>query len=398
MTKAKKATKASKKVRRIRLLRIAIAVIILILAVRIVLPYWVLHFVNNRLAELNGYYGHVDDIDISLLRGAYIVRNIYINKVDSASRKQTDVFSCPDVDISIEWKSLFKGRIVSEMDFNSPVLQFTENEAEPEQMEKDTNDFRRMLKTFTPFKVNRFEVFNGKVAYIDRSVTPVVDIQLDNAHILARNLSNVVDTTLLPANVVANANVYGGTLDFNMRIDALAEDPTYDMNAEIKGADLTRLNDFFKAYADFDVNKGTLGLYLEIAAKDRKYLGYVKPLITDLDVAGPEDRKDNPLRNLWEGLVGIAGDILENPETEQIATKIPIVGEYGETTVGVWYAILAALRNGFIQAIYPSLDYQVTIGKVEAVNPPEENKEGFFKKIFGKPAEKKKEKNKEDKK
>lgn len=397
-SKGSKKKTPTRKEKKQRILRIVLAVLVLIIALRILLPYVVLDFVNKELAELRGYFGHVEDIDISLYRGAYIVKDIYINKKDTATGKQTPLFACPNIDISIEWASLFKGRIVSEFEFSSPALRFTEDKAEPEKMEKDTNDFRKMLKTFTPFKVNRFEVFDGKIAYLDETVSPVVDVQLDNTHILARNLSNVVDTTLLPANVQANADVYGGNLTFNMRIDALAEHPTYDMNAEIKGADLTRLNDFFKAYADFDVNKGTLGLYLEIAAKDRKYIGYVKPVIMDLDVVGPEDRKDNIFRKIWENLVGFAGDVLENPETEQIATKIPIVGEYDDRTVGIWYAILAALRNGFIQAIYPALDYQVSIGSVEAVDAEEEKKQGFFKRIFGKPGQSKKEEKEEEKK
>src|SRR5688572_30714004 len=386
----RKSGKLTKKERKNRLLIIVLGVLVIIIALRLILPYWVLNFVNKRLAEIKEYYGHVDDIDIELYRGAYQVKSIYINKVDPKSQKQTPFFSSPIVDISIEWKSLFKGRIVSEFDFYSPALRFTENSAEPEQLEKDTNDFRRILKTFTPFKVNRFEVFDGKVQYVDHTVKPVVDIELDNAHILARNLSNVDDTTLLPAIVKATADVYGGSLTFNMRINALADDPTYDMNAEIKGANLVRLNDFFKAYADFDVNKGTFSMYMELAAKDRKFIGYVKPVISHLDVVGPEDRKDSILRKIWEGLVGIAGDILSNDKTDKIATKIPIVGEYGKRKVGVWYAILAGLRNGFIQAIYPALDYQVTIGTVKAVDPKEEKKVGFFKKIFGKPGERKK--------
>lgn len=397
MTKSKAKTPSQKR-KRAKVLRIVLAIFVIIIAFRLILPYWVLGFVNKRLADISGYFGHVDDIDISLYRGAYVVKSIYINKQDTATKKQTPLFACPHIDISIEWKSLFKGRIVSEFDFYSPALRFTEDAAEPEQMEKDTNDFRRMLKTFTPFKVNRFEVYDGKIAYVDPTVTPKVDVQLDNAHIVATNLSNIEDkNNLLPGTVKANADVYGGTLSFNMKINALAEHPTFDMNMELKGASLVRLNDFFKAYADFDVNKGVLGMYMEIAAKDRKFIGYVKPVITDLDVVGPEDRKDSIFRKIWEGLVGIAGDILENPETEKIATKIPIVGEYGEKTIGVWYAILAALRNGFIQAIYPALDYQVSIGSVEAVDPDEEKKEGFFKKIFGKPGERKKDE-KEDKK
>ncbi|MEP6794357.1 MAG: DUF748 domain-containing protein [Saprospiraceae bacterium] len=373
--------------------KIGLALIVILIAIRLVLPYVVLKYVNKNLAAINGYYGHVADIDLSLYRGAYIVKDIYINKMDSVTKKQTPLFSCPNVDLSIEWGSLFKGKIVSEMELTSPVLQFTEDKAEPEKMEKDTNDFRHMLRTFTPIKVNRVEVLYGKIGYLDNTVSPVVDVHLDNAHILAKNLSNVVDTTLLPANVEANADVYGGRLDFNMRIDALADDPTYDMNAELQNANLIRFNDFFKAYAGIDVNKGTFGMYMELAAKDRKFIGYVKPFIKDLDIVGPEDRKDNIFRKIWEGLVGIVADILENPKTDKIATKIPIVGAYDHRTIGTWYAILAALRNGFIQAIYPSLDYQISINSVKAVDS-KKAKEGLFTKVFGKPGEKNKKKNK----
>ncbi|HQW24654.1 MAG TPA: DUF748 domain-containing protein, partial [Saprospiraceae bacterium] len=204
------------------------------------------------------------------------------------------------------------------------------------------------------------------------------------------------DTTLLPATVIATADIYEGKMNFNMRINALAIDPTYDLNAEIKNANLVKLNAFFKAYGDFDINKGMLDVYLELAAKDRKYIGYVKPVIKDLDVVGPEDRKDSVLRKLWEGIVGVAGDIAENPKTDQIATKVPIAGEFGDRTIGIWYAVLSTVRNAFIQAIYPTLDHQVNIGLVKAVDDKEGKKGGLFKKVFDDPL-KKEEKKKEKK-
>jgi len=390
MKLSKTITKPTKKIKRRRALRVALALFIVIIGIRLALPYLLLHYVNKNLAAIEGYYGHVRDIDLSLYRGAYIVKDIFINKVDTATKKQTPLFSCPHVDLSIEWRSLFKRRIVSEMEFSSPVLRFTEDATELEQMEKDTNDFRRMLKTFTPSMVNRVEVFNGQIAYLDNTVTPVVNLHLDNAHILARNLYNVVDTTLLPAVIKGTAEVYEGSMILNMRIDALANDPTYDLDVEVKNANLVGMNDFFKAYGDFDINKGSFGLFMELAAKDRKYIGYVKPFITDLDVVGPEDRKNSILQKIWEAIVGISVDIVKNHKTGTLATKVPIVGEYGDQSIGKWYAVVSAIRNGFVQALYPSLDYQVTIGSVQAVSPKESNKEGLYKKVFGKPGENKK--------
>src|SRR5688572_8394556 len=103
----KKTTKLTKKERKAILLRLGIAAIVLIIVLRLILPFWVLDFVNKRLSNISGYFGHVDDIDISLYRGAYTVNAIYINKVNSKSGKQTPFFASPIVDISIEWKSLF---------------------------------------------------------------------------------------------------------------------------------------------------------------------------------------------------------------------------------------------------------------------------------------------------
>jgi len=46
-------------------------VIILVLVIfRILLRYILLHYANKTLANVPGYYGHVEDIDVSLYRGA----------------------------------------------------------------------------------------------------------------------------------------------------------------------------------------------------------------------------------------------------------------------------------------------------------------------------------------
>ena len=58
-------------------------------------------------------------------------------------------------------------------------------------------------------------------------------------------------------------------------------------------------------------------------------MGYVKPVIKDLQVKGDEDRHDSFFNKLYETLIGAVGVVLKNPEEKQVATKIPIEGEYG---------------------------------------------------------------------
>ncbi len=361
--------------------KILIGIAILLITIRLILPYVVLQYANKTLANMEGYFGHIEDIDLSLYRGAYTINDIYLNKTDSVTNNQTDFFTAKNIDLSIEWSSIFHGAIVGELEFDSPVLIFTKDKVELSDVKNDTSDFRKLLNDFMPFKVNRVEVFNGDLHYIDNTTIPNVDVFLKQMHMLALNLSNVIDDKVeLPSTVTANASAYEGILTIDMKLNTLNVNPTFDLNAELKNTNLVLLNDFFKAYGDFDVHKGSFGLYAEMATKEGKFKGYVKPIIKDLKVVGPEDRHDSFINKVWEQIAGAVGVILENPKKEQVATKITIEGDFENPKTNTIDAIWEVLRNAFIQALLPSIDYEININSIE----PEKAKDNgsIFQRIF----------------
>jgi hypothetical protein len=44
------------------------SVLVLLIALRIALPYILLRLVNKELTHIPGYTGHVDDLDVALIR------------------------------------------------------------------------------------------------------------------------------------------------------------------------------------------------------------------------------------------------------------------------------------------------------------------------------------------
>src|SRR3954464_9428606 len=110
--------------------KIITAVVLVLIIFRLFLPSILLHYCNKSLAEMHGYYGHVEDIDVALYRGAYQINNIYINKVDSASKKQTEFIKVKQIDLSVQWRALFEGSIAGELLFNTPKLVFTKDRTE----------------------------------------------------------------------------------------------------------------------------------------------------------------------------------------------------------------------------------------------------------------------------
>jgi hypothetical protein len=143
-----------------------------------------------------------------------------------------------------------------------------------------------------------------------------------------------------------------------------------------------RINDVFKAYGNFDVNKGHFGVYAEMATRDGAFDGYVKPVIKELDVVGPEDKQESTFRKLWESVVGAAGVLLKNQKEEQVATKVTFEGRLDDPDVGTWNAITQALGNAFIKALPPTLDHEADIATVTGKEP--EKKKGFLERTFSK--------------
>jgi uncharacterized membrane protein (UPF0182 family) len=65
---------ATRFIKNLKLIYIIIAVLVLaIIVVRLALPAIVKNYVNKKLNELPGYTGHVDNINIHLIRGAYTI-------------------------------------------------------------------------------------------------------------------------------------------------------------------------------------------------------------------------------------------------------------------------------------------------------------------------------------
>lgn len=379
--------------KRRRVLRIILITLVAALIIfRLLLPRIVLNYVNKKLSEMKEYYGHVEDIDIHLYRGAYVIKDIKILKIESKN-KATDTipfFKSDAIDLSVEWKSLFKGRIVSELEFTRPVINYVKGSNPDKKVKDDSADFRKLVKDLVPIKINRFQINNGEIHYVDPAANPKIDIKMDNIQVLATNLSNVTNKNeLLPAHMRGTGNVYDGRFVLNTRMNLLETNPTFDLNAELLSLNMVNLNPMMQAYGNFDVKKGNFSLYTEFAAKNGQFGGYVKPIIKDLDVVQWNKQEGNFKQILWETLVATGAEILKNQRKEQLATKVDIEGRFTNPNVNTWRAISYVLRNAFVRALQPAIDDTINIDRMDG----DDGKKTLLEKIFGdKDKDKKKDK------
>jgi hypothetical protein len=350
---------------------ILVCVILALIILRLFLPLIVKNYVNKVLANIPGYNGWVDDIDIALYRGAYVINGLHLYK--DGNKKPLLYF--PVTDISIEWKSLFKGRIVSEIEMHRPEvsLYVTSNKL-PEGKKPDQGDWTRALHKLVPIKINRLTVDNGKFLYADIIESPDINLAITSIDLTATNLGNVVDKNkALPSDVVANGVSFGkGALSVTAKMNMLKNIPDMDVNVSLKKSDVTALNSLSLATAGFDFEKGQFELYSEFVIRNAYLKGYFKPMFHTIRIIDKFSKPNSSvLKRLWEGVITFFGFVLKNKPRDSFATKVPVEGDLNNPDFGIWELIKNIFRNGFIRPFENQVDNEV---RFSDAGPPAEKK------------------------
>ena len=348
-------------VKKYRVLYIVIICFLLsIIVFRLMLPGIVKNYVNKKLNGLPGYTGHVDDVDIALFRGAYVIKGLLL-------RKKTDPPKYPFLtiqrtDLSLEWKSLFKGRLVGKIIMDKPGINILETESLAKEPSKES--WTKTVKALMPITINRLQINNGRFAYLDFDKKPNTDLHIDNMQLTALNLANVQKAAVsLPSDVrLSGTSIGKGNLKVKMKVNVLKDIPDFDMDLELTGVNLLSLNGFLEANAKFDIERGNIDMFSKLKLTNSEMDGYIKPFIKNLkvlDVKKDIKKKGGILRVAKKAIIGLFAKAVENPKTKKIATIVPIKGNIKDVKTSGWETFLGVLKNAFIKAFHEGLGENV---------------------------------------
>jgi hypothetical protein len=343
--------------RKVNLAYIIISIVLAtVVVIRLALPGIVKNYVNKKLNELPGYTGHVDDIDIALIRGAYVIKGLVL-------RKKTDPAKYPfleirHTDLSIEWKSLFKGRLVSEIVMTDPAIHILATESLSKEPSKDS--WTKTVKALMPITINKLRINNGKFSYLDFEKKPNVDLHIDEIQLTAINLANVEKTSdPLPSLVnLTGISIGQGHLKANMKVNILKDIPDFNANLQLTSVNMLSLNGFLEANVKFDIERGEMDVFSKLALKDSEMDGYIKPFIKNLkvlDLKKDIKKKEGPIKIVKKAIVGLFTKVVQNPKTKKIATVVPIKGNIHNPKTSGWATFLGVLKNAFIKALHESI-------------------------------------------
>jgi Domain of Unknown Function (DUF748) len=338
--------------------------VVLLLAARAALPHFVEDEVNRRLMALESYDGRVEDVDLALWRGAYRLDGIRI--VKTGSQQPEPFFDGERIELSVEWRSLLRGRLVAECEMWAPNLNLVRSESkEQSQLGTEVNWADELERTF-PFRFNTIVVHDGVATFRAPGISSKDALKASNIDGRITNMTNVKKTGQETfAGFQATAAVLDtGTAAVGGSANPLASSPTFDLNLTVKGVQLPKVNPWLREYIKADAEAGDFELYTELAAADGKFKGYAKPIMKDVNIYSSEEPEKNPFKRLWEGLVDFAAEVFEDQDTEQVAARIPFSGTIQNPDAGILETIVSVMRNAFVSAFARSLEGSVSIRDV----------------------------------
>ena len=322
---------------------IALAVLAAVLiGGRIYLPFWVTDYVNKQISQLEGYTGSIDGVGISLWRGAYQIYGLDIYKRDGLKEP---FVAAKLVDFSVEWKALLHGSIVSEIDIHDITLNFAKSQS------GKGGGFGEFITSLTPFDINRLEVSGGRVAYLDYSASPDVNIYIQDVSMLVTNLRNIEDKNeRLPSRLeVSGTSIGDGKLNISGKGNILRDVPDFDVDVRLEKAQLAAFNDYTREAAAIDFDKGNASFYSEMAAADGQLVGYVKFIADDVTMINMRTQ-DSLFNAMWESLAATFMALFKNHSEDQFALRLPIEGRIDNPQGSVWSAFTSIFSNAFAGA------------------------------------------------
>ncbi len=347
---------------------IVASIAVVLLALRIALPYVLHRAINTRLSKIPAYEGQVESVSVAVWRGAYTLRNVRIGK--RGLHETVPFFAAREIDFSLAWRELFHRKFVSDVILEGAEINFVKA-ASPEQSQLEADRrWQSVIQDIFPIAITHLKIDDGRLHYVDRTANPVVDLFIDHMDALATGLRNRTtdDGKKFPASLFVEGDSIGrGRLFITAQGEPLAAKPHFELLVRLEKVSLPALNEFLRAYGNVDVKAGDFQLYVEVAARDGRFEGYAKPFFTKIEFTDLSAEGKSVVQKIWQLAVGGLVKLFKNKERDQLATRIPFAGEFGRTDVGVWATITSMLHHGFVSALPTALEHSVD---ADAIPPP----------------------------
>lgn len=333
---------------------IPLGIFVFLLAVRMVMQPIIHKELNKFLANFSPVlFFHIGDLDVQIIRGAYAFDGV----TGRVKGQKVDFLKIDKVDVSMAWRELFKGKVVTDIEVHEADFSYTQELKDAiAKMPKKKDEATTVRDKLFPVKIERVDLKDSKVT-LDDYPSLAEDKKLELSKIEGR-LTNLTPAEKFPLSFFnLKATILGNSVvKATGHLNTLKKPMQWDVDGELQGFDLTGANKILKRKLPLTFTRGKLDLYAEAQSKDGNIEGYVKPFMKNIDVMRVQEDFKGPKHWFIEIVTAVGNLVLRATDTKTVATRIPFTVDKSGVNVDSGEALDKAIEHGFQQQLSPGVE------------------------------------------
>lgn len=331
--------------------------VLVLFIVRAALPPIALNRLNHSLEnKMKNYLGHIEDLDLSLYRGAYQLRGFKIKKRNS---KEEPLLFIKELDLSLAWRALLQKNLTMDVTIMDGKVRLIDSEDEQRKQfgnDEPRSNWFEVFKRIIPIKIETLKMHNSEIEFDNFNLKAKVPFTLSKMELEAKDLRSRKAEELSPFQFTALLQNHA-PVKASGHLDILKSFPEGDVDFELEKFNISSINTLLRAYIPIDITKGELSLYSELISEKKAVRGYLKLFLKDTDVIAPKQKFKGIKHFFIEVGAAVANFFFKNPNTKDVAMKFPFTYKDGDFDASFSEAFWSAVKNS--EKAGPSLKHGI---------------------------------------
>ncbi len=339
------------------------SLVILVVLLRTLTPEFFLRQTNRFLADFSpAIAGHLEDMDISLFRGAYVLEGLEFHLKENENSDHS-FFKAERIDVSLAWRELWNGRFITDIDADKLDLILTDSVLDVfAKGSKGQEASDKAGQKLFPVEIERLRLSQSSFEFTDLLKDPPM-----SRFRLTDISGQVLNMTPRPRHPETTVQVRGhlfGDADINLNAQVLPLQKPRAWNADIvmKNFNLPKANPFLKRKLPLTLTSGSADVYAELRSRPDGFEGYVKPFLKKADIVSEAETFLGLKHFGIEVTTAAVNLFLRTAKEKTVATKVEFSKGKDGFKINSSKALSKAFKNGFSEEIPEGLDNQISLG------------------------------------
>jgi hypothetical protein len=336
---------------------IPLTLVVIVLLILIFLNPIVAFSTQKGLDRVAGVSGSFKSVKVTLLNPGYDIYDLKILEMP-AKQHEEPLFYAKRIEMRWSWKGILHGHLLRRIEMWEPRVMVpmrasTDANKNPQPAQPPL-EIAQTLESAPSAGLERLAVHDGEVILVDEHH----DGERLWAHKLELTVENVASRKELmhglPVLVTAHGKLQKtGDVTIYLTVDPFDKGLTFAGSAEVRHLALSDLTQF-TTIEGLKIPKGTIEVYASLTCKRGIITGGIKPIAENVKIEAADKGLGDRIKALFADLaVKILSDRV--PGRNAVATLIPIHGALKQPQVQIVPAIMAVLRNAFVEGLSASL-------------------------------------------